>query len=166
MARLAPIPIILSESEQEQLQKLVNRHQTPQQLSKRAQIILLAAQGLNHREIAGELGISRDMARHWRRRWLENDGPIAPRLQDAPRSGAPATFTMEQTLRLYAMACEDPATYRLPISHWSARELAEEMITQGIVETISARHVARLLEEADLKPHRSQYWLNASKKRA
>ncbi|NJN23150.1 MAG: helix-turn-helix domain-containing protein [Acaryochloridaceae cyanobacterium RL_2_7] len=166
MARLAPPSVILSESEQQELQKLVNRHQTPQQISKRAQIILLANQGLNHREIARELGISRDTARHWRHRWLESEGPLTPRLQDAPRSGAPATFTMEQTLRLYAMACEDPATYRLPISHWSARELATEMITQGIVETISARHVARLLEEAELKPHRSQYWLNGSKKRS
>lgn len=166
MAKLAPTPLVLSGSERQELQKLVNRHQTSQQISKRAQIILLANQGLNHREIARELGVSRDMARHWRKRWLESDAPILVRLKDAPRSGAPATFTMEQTLRLFAMACEDPANYRLPISHWSARELAEEMVTQGIVEDISARHVGRLLEEADLKPHRSQYWLNASKKRS
>ena len=31
---------------------------------------------------------------------------------------------------------------------------------QGIVECISPRHVGRLLQEADLKPHQLQYWLN------
>lgn len=31
---------------------------------------------------------------------------------------------------------------------------------QEVVETISPRHVGRLLAEADLKPHQSGYWLN------
>lgn len=30
---------------------------------------------------------------------------------------------------------------------------------QGIIESISFRHVGRLLEEAELKPHQSRYWL-------
>ncbi len=58
------------------------------------------------------------------------------------------------------MACEKPEGYGRPISHWTARELADEMVQQGIVETISPRHVGQLLEEADLKPHQSQYWLS------
>lgn len=33
------------------------------------------------------------------------------------------------------------------------RELAEEIIKQGIIESISVRHVGRLLEEAEVKPH-------------
>ena len=33
------------------------------------------------------------------------------------------------------------------------------MVKQEIVESISVRHIGRLLEQCELKPHRSQYWL-------
>lgn len=153
----------LEDTERQQLQQLINRHNTPQQLALRAKIIVLAEQGLNHREIARSLNISRDMARLWRERWLasrEQGVPVVERLQDAERSGAPATFSLEQILQLFAMACEKPEIYGRPISHWTARELASEMVKQGIVECISPRHMGRLLEEATLKPHQSSYWLN------
>jgi putative transposase len=126
-------------------------------------MILLADAGKNHREIARELNISRDMARLWRQRWLERaatNRPVAERLADAPRPGAPPTFTLEQTLQLFALACSNPEASRRPISHWTPRELADELVQRGIVESISPRHVGRLLAEADLKPHQMQYWLN------
>ena len=41
--------------------------------------------------------------------------------------------------------------YGRPISHWTSRELAQEVIKQGIVESISPRQVGRLLKEATLK---------------
>lgn len=163
MPKSAPKPLKLDESEREQLQQLVNRHNTPQQVVLRASIILMADQGRNHQEIARELQISRDMARLWRERWLEmsqKDGAVVERLQDAERTGAPATFSLEQILQLFAMACDKPEQYGRPIREWTARELADEMVKQGIVEAISPRHVGRLLEEASLKPHQSGYWLN------
>ena len=163
MPQLAPSPVHLTEIEQEQLQQLVNRHSTPQQIALRSRIILLAAQELNHRQIARELDITRDTARLWRNRWLElaeKKTPVVERLADAPRPGGPLKFSLEQMLQLFAIACEKPETYGRPISHWSARELAEELTQQGIVESISPRHVGRLMDEADLKPHQSQYWLN------
>jgi len=59
---------------------------------------------------------------------------------------------MEQVIELFALACSPPLDYGRPISHWTARELTEEIMKQGIIESISVRHVGRLLEEADLKP--------------
>ena len=169
MPKSAPKPLKLDDNEREQLQQLVNRHNTPQQLAIRASIILLADEGCNHQEIARELGISRDMARLWRNRWLDlsqKQVPVVERLQDAERPGAPATFSLEQILQLFVMACEKPETYGRPISEWSAQELASEMVKQGIVESISPRHVGRLLEEATLKPHQSGYWLNPPPKKS
>lgn len=163
MPKTAPKPLNLNEEEREHLQQLVNRHNTPQQLALRASIILLADERRNHQDIARELGISRDMARLWRNRWLElsqKEVPIVERLQDAERAGAPATFSLEQIVQLFAMACEPPEKYGRPMSEWTAGELADEMVNQGIVESISPRHVGRLLEEAGLKPHQSGYWLN------
>lgn len=140
----------------------VNRHSTPQQIALRAKIVLLADEGNNNRDIGRKLDTTRQMARRWRNRWLElseRDLPVIERLQDSERSGAPATFSMEQVVELFALACSPPCSYGRPISHWTERELANEMIEQGIVESISPRHVGRLLCEAQLKPHQIRYWL-------
>jgi putative transposase len=103
-----------------------------------------------------------------KRESCERQVPIGKRLQDAERIGAPLTFSAEQVIQLFAIAkrcceaqiaCEKPAESERPISHWTARELANEMAKRGIVKSISPRHVRRLLEEAQLKPHQIRYWL-------
>jgi putative transposase len=163
VSRLAPKLLRLEPEERQQLQGLLNRHSTPQQIVLRAKTVLLADEGRNHHEIARELDISHQMARLWRKRWLEGQlggVDVAARLQDAPRSGAPAKFELEQILHLFKLACDDPSDYKRPISEWTNRELADELVNQEIVETISPRHVGRLLAEAELKPHQSGYWLN------
>ena len=94
------------------------------------------------------MDISRKMARLWRDRWQElkqKDVPVMERLVDAARPGAPTQFTTEQVLQLFAIACESPEKYGRPISHWTSKELAQEMIEQKIVKSISPRHIARLL---------------------
>ena len=70
MPQLAPKPLKLATDEREQLQQLINGHNTAQQLALRARIIVLADEGKNHREIARSLQISHQMARLWRARWL------------------------------------------------------------------------------------------------
>jgi hypothetical protein len=60
---------------------------------------------------------------------------------------------MEQVVELFALACCEPEDCGRPISYWTTRELAEEMVKQGRVESISPRHVGRLLEEAQIKPY-------------
>ncbi|WP_072016054.1 helix-turn-helix domain-containing protein [Leptolyngbya sp. KIOST-1] len=163
MPRLAAPPITLTTDEQTGLEKIARRPSTAQQIALRASIILRAAQGASHGEIARELGITKDTSRLWRSRWLElsaRELPIEDRLQDAPRAGCPPTFTLEQITQLYALACAPPEQYGRPISHWTGCELADEMMKQGIVDTISPRHVGRLLAEAELKPHQTRYWLH------
>ncbi|ELS04785.1 hypothetical protein Xen7305DRAFT_00045210 [Xenococcus sp. PCC 7305] len=90
MPRLTPKPLRLDDEERQKLEKLLARHSTGQQIAKRAKIVLLAAQGKNHRQILRELGVSREMARLWRERWLElkqKQIPIRERLKDAERPG-------------------------------------------------------------------------------
>ena len=162
MTLLMPKTLNLSDGERHQLHQLIKRHNTPQQIVLRAKIILMASDGQNHREIVRSLEINRQMARLWRNRWLESEGKdlsILQRLQDRERVGAPVKFSMEQVTELFALACSSPSDYGRPISHWTARELAEEIMKQGIIESISVRHVGRLLEEAEIKPHASRYWL-------
>jgi hypothetical protein len=79
-------------------------------------------------------------------------------LDDATRSGAPVRFTAEQFAAIIALACESPEKYGRPVTHWTPRELAAEVVKQGIVESVSSSTIARLLNEADIKPHLSRYW--------
>ena len=65
MPRLTPKALKLEDNEEQELKKILARHSTSQQIAKRAKIILLAAEGKNHREIARELGVSRETTRLW-----------------------------------------------------------------------------------------------------
>jgi putative transposase len=139
--------------ERAELERLVRRHTTGQQLAARARIVLLAADGLNNSEIARALDVDVDTVRKWRSRWGRGrdvaaaELSAAARLADAPRSGAPARISAEQVCRIVALACEAPSAAGRPISQWSTTELAAEIMGRGIVATISPRHAARLLKK-------------------
>lgn len=147
-----PPTLELSDTERQELEHLVRRHATPQQLALRARIVLAAADGANNCQIARDLDISLDMVRRWRERWLvlqptsHADLPIPDRLTDAPRPGKPARITDEQVCQIVALACDPPAGSARPISQWTGREIADEIIKRGIVQEISGRHAARLLK--------------------
>jgi len=66
-------------------------------------------------------------------------------LDDAPRAGAPPTFTAEQVVQIIALACEPPPRSDRPVNAWTPRELAEEAVKRAIVATISPRSVERFL---------------------
>ena len=137
----------IAEDERQELLALIRAHKTPQHFSFRAQIILHLADGHNAQEVARLLGTSRLTVRRWRRHWLTRPHcAVLERLQDAPRPGTPATFSVEQWCQIMALACEPSADLGRPISHWTPRELADEAIKRGIVETISERHVGRFLK--------------------
>jgi transposase len=145
-----PAELRLSEAERNELEALVRRHSTPQQLVKRAQMILAADEGKRNGQIARELGVCVDTVRSWRMRWIGwqrlslDDFSIVERLSDNPRPGRPSQITMEQTCLMIAFACEAPS--ERPISHWTGREIAEEMMQRGIIHSISPRHASRLLK--------------------
>ena len=152
MATPFPPTVVLSNEERSELERLVRAWSTGQQLALRARIVLLAGDGWNNLQIARELGVDDETPGHWRRRWLQfRDVPlaevsVAKRLADAPKPGAPAKFTPEQVCQIMALACEKPADSDRPISQWSHRELADEIMQRGIVESISPRHAGRLLK--------------------
>jgi transposase len=82
------------------------------------------------------------------------------RLADAPRSGAPATFTAEQICALVAMTCEKPSESERPISHWRpARDCRRSHATGPHPKHLAALGGAFSKKEAALKPHRIRYWL-------
>src|SRR5205807_1385241 len=145
-----PAELTISREERKDLQELVRRHSTPQQLAKRGRLILAAAQGQRNAEIARALGVSVDTVRSWRTRWIGLQGvplselEVRERLEDVPRPGRPSQITAEQTCQIIALACEQPK--ERPISQWTGREIADEVKRRGILQDISPRHAARVLK--------------------
>ncbi len=146
-----PAPLSLTELERNELERLVRRHSTSQQMVLRGRIILEANVGKNNSQIARELGVSVETARAWRKRWLALQGialadlSIPERLSDVPRPGRRSQISAEQLCQLIAMACEQPK--ERPISQWTGREIADEAMARGIIKQISPRHAARLLKK-------------------
>jgi putative transposase len=155
----APAPVAVSPAQQAVLTALLRRSSCPQALALRARIILGAAAGQRNEPLARQLGCTPKTVRKWRSRWVAaaahlavagDDHPaleraIAAALADAPRPGAPATFTAEQIIQIINLACRPPEQLGRPVTAWTPRELADEAVQQGIVAAISPRSVERFL---------------------
>jgi hypothetical protein len=147
-----PPAVNLSEVERQGLEKLVKAHSTSQQIALRARIILTASQGLNNEQVGCALHVGVDMVRYWRQRWLAGQAipltelSVEERLHDLPRAGKPSAITADQRCQMAALACEKPEQSERPISQWTGREIADELMKRGIVAQISPRHAARLLK--------------------
>jgi transposase len=170
--------ITITERQQEILRSYSRSTTAPSRLRQRASIILMAFDGLLNDDIARSVGLIHRQVGRWRRRWADAweqlisieccESRAALRraieavLSDEPRPGAPGKFTPEQVTRILAVACEPPENSGRPITHWTARELTEEVIKRRIVTSISPSQVSRYLREAALQPHKSRYWLNTT----
>jgi transposase len=157
-----PLQVTLNDTQRAFLEHLVRRQTSPQRLVRRATTILHAAAGMRNAQIAGQLATSRNTVRLWRQRWWANtevlnaaqaagDGDrallkrLVSMLGDAPRPGAPSDFRAEQLPQIISVACESPEDAGRPVPHWTPRELRDEVLKRGIVETISPRTVGRFL---------------------
>jgi len=123
-----------------------------QGLVKRARVVLLAALGYSNMDMARLVPMDEEAVGLWRRRWAGTASvpldalSVTDRLSDAPRPGAVPRLSAEQVCQIIALACEQPNDSDRPISHWSHRELADEIVRRGITDRISPRHASRLLK--------------------
>src|SRR5437867_10887442 len=145
------------------LEQIARRQTSPQRLVRRTKILLALETGFTQCHVMRQMHLNRGTVQMWCRRWCA----LAPKLAqmeteegsdkalttmmvgalaDHPRAGTPATFTAEQIVQIVAVACEDPADSGRPGSHWTPREVAEEVRKRRIVETISTRSVGRFLK--------------------
>ena len=156
--------VVITERQQQVLQAMVFSRRCPQGLAYRAEIILLAFEGLTNEEIGKKLDGERHGVGIWRKRWQKAfhrltviecvEKPPALRaaieevLGDLPRAGCGGKFTSEQIARSIAVACEPPEKSGRPVTHWTPRELTDEVMTRQIVPSISVRQVGRFLKDS------------------
>ena len=170
-----PKPIVLTERLDAILRHIVRCGTTPYRLVRRAQIVLEMATGANNAQVARRLDVHVSSPRLWRGRWLDADERLQAAeaagaddnalikliesvLADAPRSGAPATFTAEQVVHIVALACESPPDSGRPVSHWSHQELADEAVKRGLVPRISGMTVGRFLKGGRSEASQEPLW--------
>jgi len=172
--------IMLTERQHAILHQIIRSTTAAQRLVQRARLIVLAFGGMFNGAISGNIGLRRKQIGLWRRRWQESfDALVAIEcresqtslrraieevLSDAPRSGSPGKFTAEEVTQVLAIACEPVEKSDRPVTEWTGRELADELVRRNIVTSISASQVNRYLAAAELQPHRSKYWLNTTEK--
>jgi transposase len=141
--------INLSEQDLAELQTYARSTKIESRLSIRSKIILHWHQGKSFVETQNELGISQMAINKWRKRFaaIGLEG-----LTDAPRSGKPPVLSPARKAKVISLATRKPEN---GYTTWSQRRIAKET-------GISQSKVHQILSEADLKPHKIEYWCGKS----
>jgi transposase len=152
--------IILSQNARADLHTFIRAHSTPQSLVLRARIVLRAAEfdRPTNLQISRELGCDNRTAGKWRRRYLDLG---FPGLQDALRSGRPQAIAPPTRVQVISVASALPQDQDRTVTRWTLDEIVATLLDALGTEAISRSSIWRLLQDVDLKPHKSEYWLNS-----
>src|SRR5450432_265589 len=131
--------IVLSEEVRRKLEQQSRGRSTEARVVLRSRIVLLAAEGLQNKQIATALHVAPRMAALWRGRFIEHG--IEGLLKDAPRPGRSESISRASVIEKTTQSTPANAT------HWSTRTMAREM-------GISKASVSRIWRASGLKPHR------------
>jgi len=135
-------PVELSPEQRATLERMARQRSLPLRVVERARIVLLAADGLENKQIARRLHSTPEKAARWRKRFLA--GGITDLQKDAPRPGKPRTITDQEVKNVVEMTLHHkPAN----ATHWSTRTMAR-------AAGISEASVRRIWRAHGLKPHR------------
>jgi len=130
--------IVLTQEERAELTKRIRSKRTSVRLVQRARIVLLAADGMQNKDIAVQLGVGRVQVSRWRERFAKS------RLEgiecDLPRGAPPVTVDVARLIELTTQSKPQAAT------HWSTRTMAAEL-------GVSPASVSRHWRANGLKPH-------------
>jgi transposase len=139
----AAVEIVLSEKERSELEARVRRRKIARADALCAEIVLLAADGLNNCAIADEIGVSRMTVLTWRKRFAAKrfDG-----LDDEPRCGAPRKIGDDKIADVVTKTLETMPSHA---THWSTRSMAK-------ASGLSVSTVHRIWSAFSLQPHRSE----------
>ncbi|HTV05393.1 MAG TPA: IS630 family transposase [Acidobacteriaceae bacterium] len=133
--------VALNSEQRQALERMARARSMPARLVERARIVLLAADGMENKQIARRMNLTEKKTARWRSRFLA--GGIAALQKDAPRPGKPRTITDGQVKRVVEMTLhQKPAN----ATHWSTR-------TMALAAGISEASVRRIWHAQGLKPH-------------
>jgi putative transposase len=138
-------PLLLSDEVKKQLETMANSRSLPYAQVRRAQIILLSAQGLTNTMIAKKVDLSINMVGVWRQRFIDQD---LMGLYDQPKPGAPRSISDEQVAKLIQKTLNKKPK---GATHWSCRSIAKQT-------NLSKSTVQRIWSAFNLQPHRQKHF--------
>jgi transposase len=136
------IPIVLDDDRRSKLEELKRGRRVSVRLAERATIVLHAADGLEDQEIGREMGITRQKAGRWRKRYAALGLPGIER--DAPRPGRKRRVDDARRAAVVRKTLKEKPEGR---THWSRS-------TMAAATGLSDSTVGRIWREHGLKPHR------------
>jgi transposase len=111
---------------------------------RRAQMVLLSAQGMDVAQIAKVAFTSPDRVRAVLHNFNDHGfDSLAPKYS----GGRPPTFTLPERREIKKIALSRPVDHDLPFSTWSLTKLAEFLVAEGVVDDISHEGLRLILRE-------------------
>jgi transposase len=122
---------------------------------RRAQMVLLSAQGMSVAKIAEVTFTSDDRVRDVIHNFnADGFDSLYPRY----KGGRPKRFTLAERREIKKIAKSKPAEHGLPFSTWSLAKLADFLVAEGVVDDISHEGLRILLREESVSFQRIKTW--------
>jgi len=137
----------LTPKERKRLLAVVNKGKNKASVIRRAHILLKSDEGQTDQTIADMLYISEDTVSRTRQRFCD-DG-LAAALADKPCPPREPKLDTKQEAYLIALACSDPPAGQ---AKWTMELLAQQLVTDGMVDTIAPDTVRLVLKKTNLSP--------------
>jgi len=145
----------ISNEEGNRLLRIVRRTSGSVVTWRRAQIVLLAAQGMSPPRISEVVFSDPDTVREVIHNF-NRDGFEA--LYPRYRGGRPQTFTLPQRRQIKQIALSDPLDLDLPFATWSLAKLADYLVAEGVVTDISHEGLRQLLAAEGVRFQAVRTW--------
>ena len=143
-------PVVLNTEQRDLLESRARARSASARSVERARIVLLAADGMQDKQIAAKLKIMPEKAARWRNRFL--DGGLAALDKDAPRPGRPSRITPEKIQQVVRKTTQEKPSNA---THWSTRTMAK-------AAELSENSIRRIWHAHGLKPHLSVHSRSAT----
>jgi transposase len=145
----------IDDDEGRRLVRIVRRDSGSVVTWRRAQMVLLSAQGMGVAAIAKIAFTSEDRVRDVIHNF-NTDGfsSLYPRY----KGGRPPKFTLPQRREVKKIAKSHPADHGLPFSTWSLSKLADFLVAEGVVDDISHEGLRVLVREEGVTFQRLKTW--------
>jgi transposase len=145
----------IDDDEGQRLLRIIRRGSGSMVTWRRAQIVLLSAQGMPVAKIAEVTFTSADRVRDVIHNFhADGFGSLYPKY----KGGRPRTFTLPERREIKKIAKSRPAEQGLPFSTWSLAKLADFLVAEGVVDDISHEGLRILLREEGVSFQRIKTW--------
>ncbi|PIT98357.1 MAG: hypothetical protein COT71_01075 [Candidatus Andersenbacteria bacterium CG10_big_fil_rev_8_21_14_0_10_54_11] len=143
--------IKLSAQEKHQVKNIMTKGEHNARVIKRVQMLLASHRGSTDADIAKQVGVAVRTVERVRQRYATSGLDAA--LYDAPRPGATRKLTDKAEACFVALACTEPPAGH---QHWKLTLLRQQLIDEGVVQSVSTVTLWNCLTDRGIKPWREK----------